>query len=119
MITGWFFFIPLWALLSQLPRRGVFLFVFTPQPGRCCRSCLAGACFFLFFRLCILAQQSHIWYTKVISGTDFLKNPDIWSDFIKLDLAAMPWAYLGHPWGTSRGINTTLMKLMIFQLLAT
>ena len=35
MIIGWFFFIPLWALLSQLPRRGVFsFFVTSPGPKR-------------------------------------------------------------------------------------
>ena len=39
--------------------------------------------FFLFSRH--IPQNCHIWSKKVISGPDFLKNDDIWSDFIKLD----------------------------------
>ena len=30
-------------------------------------------------------QNRHKWSKKVISGSDFLKNDDIWPDFIKLD----------------------------------
>ena len=39
---------------------------------------------FLFFLRHIL-PKCYIWSKKVISGPDFLKNDDIWSNFIKLD----------------------------------
>ena len=39
-----------------------------------------------FFFLRHIPQNGHKWSKKVISGPDFLKNDDIWSDFIKLDL---------------------------------
>ena len=54
------FFHQLWSLLSTIPRRGVFF----------------------FFCLRHILKNAHIWSTKVISGPDFLKNDDIWSDFI-------------------------------------
>ena len=40
-----------------------------------------------FFLFCLrhIVQNGHKWSTNVISGPDFLKNDDIWSDFIKLD----------------------------------
>ena len=43
--------------------------------------------FFVFqFFLRHILQNGHNWSTKVISGPEFLKNDDIWSDFIILDL---------------------------------
>ena len=56
-----FFYSPIWALLSQLPRRGV-LFCFTPQSGLCCRSCLARAFFFMLrhFLKKVIFGQNHI-----------------------------------------------------------
>ena len=47
----------------------------------------------LFFR--ILVQKGHIWSKKVISGPDFLKSDDIWSNFIKLDQIG---STLFNPW---------------------
>ncbi len=44
-----------------IPRRGVFFFFF----------------FLLFF------QKGDKWSKNVISGPDFLKNEDIWSDFVR------------------------------------
>ena len=38
--------------------------------------------FFLF--LSHIVQKGHIWSKKVISGPDFLKNDDIWSDLVIL-----------------------------------
>ena len=43
---------------------------------------LAGAFFFFFLRH--IVQNGHKSSNKIISGPDFLKNDDIWSDFIKL-----------------------------------
>ena len=48
--------------LCTIPRRGVF-----------------------FFFLRHIVQNGHIWSTNVISGPEFLKNDDFWSNFIKLD----------------------------------
>ena len=45
---------------------------------------LAGAFFFCCLRH--IVQNCHKWSKKVIYGPDFLKNDDICSDFIKLDL---------------------------------
>ena len=56
---------------------------FSPNMGSVVAVASQGR-FFLLFR--ILAHKGHIWSKKVISGPDFLKNDDIWSDFIKLDL---------------------------------
>ena len=41
---------------------------------------------FLFFFVGNLAHKGYILSKKVICGPEFLKNDDIWSDFIKLDL---------------------------------
>ncbi len=38
-----------------------------------------------FFVLRHIPQNGHKLSKKVISGPEFLKNDDIWSDFIKLD----------------------------------
>ena len=64
MIIGWFFFTQTLTWLCTIPRRGVF--------------------FLLFLRH--ILTNGHKLSNKVISGPDFLKNDDIWSDFIKLDL---------------------------------
>ena len=39
-------------------------------------------------RFCLrhIPQNGHKWSKNVISGADFLKNDDIWSNLIKLDL---------------------------------
>ena len=67
IIFGWFFFFPTLmgpAARRGIPRRGVFLFVgFLRQ----------------------IPQNGHKCPKKMISGPDFLKNDDIWSNFIKLD----------------------------------
>ena len=80
MIMGWVFLHPSLGDVVAVASQGCFSFL-TPQPGRCCRRCLAGA---FFFR--ILAPKGHNCSKKVISGPEFLKNDDIWLDFIKLDL---------------------------------
>ena len=45
---------------------------------------LAGAFLFLLF-LRHIFKNGHKWSTKVISGPDFLKNDDIWSDLVRFD----------------------------------
>ena len=57
---------------------------FFPKSGVCCRPFLAGA-FFSFFLRHIL-NKCHIWSKKDMPGPDFLKNDDIWSDSVILDL---------------------------------
>ena len=52
---------------------------FSPKLWRGCLLFRAGACFLLFLHM--FAHNCHILSTKVISGPDFLKNDDIWSDF--------------------------------------
>ena len=79
LLDSWIF-PPAWAMLSQLPRRGVFFLFYTPSLGDVVADASQGHFFVLFFRY--LAPKSNIWSTKVISVPDFLKNEDIWSDFI-------------------------------------
>ena len=71
IISGWFFFTQ--TLMGPAARRGI------PRRGA--------------FLLRHILQDGHIWSRKVISGPDFLKNDDIWSNFIKLDLEVEK----GHP----------------------
>ena len=87
--------------------------VFSPKYGVCCGAFLAGAFFFLFSPCSVVQRSSqgrfsflflrhflrngHIWSKKVISGPDFLKNDDIWSDLIKLAMVAdSPASYLSN-----------------------
>ena len=105
------YFPQIWALLSQLPRSGVFSFlhpslgdvVAVASQGRFC-FCYTPAWEMLsqmprrgVFFLPFLPQsgpKGHIWLKKVISGPDFLKNQYIWSDFIKLDLMMSAWSHI-------------------------
>ena len=41
--------------------------------------------FFVYVSLRHILKNGHKWSKNVISGPDFLKNDDIWSNFIKLD----------------------------------
>ena len=73
--------------------------------GVCCGAFLAGA-FFLFLRH--IVQNCHKLSKNVISGLDFLKNDDIWSNFIKLDqigstLVSTP--LLDPYWGKHTSLN--------------
>ena len=62
-IIGWFFFSQ--TLMGPAARRGI--------PRR-------GVFFLLFLRH--IVQNGHKWSKNVISGPDFLKNDDSWSDLI-------------------------------------
>ena len=50
---------------------------------------------FFFFFLRHIPQNGHKWSKNVISGPDFLKNDDIWSDFIILDPLGMLSVLIG------------------------
>ena len=75
------FFLQLWALLSPLPRMGVFFLLLLPSLG----SVVAVASQGLFF-VYVTFSKKVIFGQKKKSGPGFLKNDDIWSDSIKLDL---------------------------------
>ena len=92
MIIGWFLVI--WIIGLFPPSLGdvvavasqgrFFCFCLHPSLGDVVADASQGR--FFVFVLRILTQKGHFWLNKVISGPDFLKNCDIWSDLVILDL---------------------------------
>ena len=85
IIIGWFFFHPTMGSVVAVASQGRFsFFLLLPSLGDVVAVASQGRFFCCFVRN--LAPKGHIWSKKVISGPEFLKNHDIWSDLIILDL---------------------------------
>ena len=76
-------FSPILTWLCTIPGRGVFSFFLVTNSDVAVYYSSQGR-FFLLLRH--ILKNGHNWSNELISGPDFLKNDDILSDFIKLDL---------------------------------